>query len=370
MKVLHVETGRHLYGGARQVLYLLQGLRQRGIENVLVCAQDSAIRQDAAPWASRVQALPMRGDADLAFIWRLRRLLRQERPDLVHLHSRRGADILGGLAARWAGLPVVLSRRVDNPEPAWLLRSKYRLYDAVITISDGIRQVLLKQGLPSEKVVLVHSAVDSGRHAEVCDRPAFRQAFGLPADVQALGMIAQLIPRKGHQVLLDALPRILQVHPEARVILFGKGPLEAELRQQIQRAGLQERVQLAGFREDLPKLLSCLDLVVHPAYMEGLGVSLLQAAAAGVPIVAARAGGIPEVVRDGENGLLVEPGDAPALADAVITLLGDPARRQQMGRAGQALVSHCFSIDAMVEGNLAVYQRVLARHGAERTDHA
>lgn len=358
MKVLHVEAGRHLYGGAQQVLYLLEGLAARGVANVLACPPGSEIAHRAAPYAE-VVTLPMRGDADLALVARLRRVIRRHAPDIVHLHSRRGADVLGGLAARLAGVPCVLSRRVDNPESRAWVALKYRLYDHVITISEGIREVLLDEGLAPGRVSCVHSAVDPAPWRGPCSRAAFRREFGLAGDGPVAATIAQFIPRKGHRFLLAALPEVLPRHPDLQVLLFGRGPLVAEVEAAIAAQGLSGHVHLAGFRDDLARWMGCLDLVVHPAEMEGLGVSLLQAAAAGVPIIASRAGGMPEVVEDGHNGLLIAPGDIPALAAALQRLLGDGALRVEMGRRGRERVDQRFSPQAMVEGNLAVYRRVL-----------
>jgi glycosyltransferase involved in cell wall biosynthesis len=143
------------------------------------------------------------------------------------------------------------------------------------------------------------------------------------------------------------------------VLFFGKGPLAGPLQERIDRDGLAGHVRLMGYRDDLPRLLACMDLVVHPATMEGLGVSLLQASAAGVPVVASRVGGIPEAVRDGVSGLLVPPADVAALADAVLALLADPDACRRMGAAGRDLVAREFSVARMVEGNLAVYRELL-----------
>lgn len=363
MKIMHVEAGMHLYGGAQQVLYLMEGLRARGCGNLLVCPPGSAIAQAARAAGHPVTELPLRGDADFGFVPRLYALLRREGPDLVHLHSRRGADVLGGVAARLAGIPCVLSRRVDNPEAAAWARVKYRLYDRVITISEGIRRVLLDAGVTPERVVCVPSAVDPAPYAHGCERGWFLSEFGLPPEARVLGMIAQLIPRKGHRHLLAALPRVLQRHPDVHVLCLGQGPLHDELAARIAQAPYRGRVQLAGFRTDLARLLPCLYGVVHPAEMEGLGVSLLQAAAAGVPVVASCVGGIPEAVRDGVNGLLVPPADVDALARALERLLADPALAAEYGRRGRLLVHEEFSIDRMVEGNRSVYAGVLgARH--------
>jgi len=360
LRVLHVEAGRHLYGGALQVAMLIDGLAARGVHNILACPSDSAIAGVTA--AGQVVTLPMRGEADVMLAWRLYRLIRATQPDVVHLHSRRGADLFGGLAARAAGVPAVLTRRVDNPEPASWARLKYRLYDRVITISEGIRDVLVREGVAPERLVCVRSAIDASRYAALaCDGPAFRREFDLPDDGPVAGVIAQLIPRKGHHLLLAVLPQILRVQPRASFVLFGQGPQERALAQQCQDLGVSAHVRFAGFRTDLDRWLPCLDLVVHPAQMEGLGVALLQAAACARPVVAVRAGGMPEAVRDGINGLLVDPGDGAGLARAVTALLADPAQARRLGAAGQELVMREFAPDAMVDGNLAVYRALAGR---------
>jgi glycosyltransferase involved in cell wall biosynthesis len=359
MKILHIETGRHLYGGAQQVAFLLDGLAARGVENLLVCPPGAAIGQHFAGKPVRVIELPCGGDADIGFLFRLKRLLAVERPQLVHIHSRRGADLWGGLAAHRAHIPAVLSRRVDNPESRWLLNWKYGLYRRVITISQGIADVLLGQGVDAVKLRVVRSALDPRPWQAAESRSALAQAFQLPEAGLVLGIVAQLIERKGHAVLFDALARIADGGPQFTLIVFGQGPLRDALERRASALGLSERVRFAGFRQDLARWMGALDLLVHPAFAEGLGVSLLQASAAGVPIVACRAGGIPEAVRDGINGLLVAPGDTAALADAISQLLHDAARRKALGDAGRQLIASEFSVDVMVEGNLQVYRELL-----------
>lgn len=360
MKILHVEAGKHLYGGARQVLYIVEGLAARGVTNLLACPAGSEMARQQ-PAGTRVVAMKMGGDGDVGMVLRLASLIRAEKPDLVHLHSRRGADTWGGLAAKLAGVPCVLSRRVDNPESRLAVALKYRLYDHVITISEGIRQVLLSEGLAPGKVSCVRSAVDATPYLALVDRAAFCAEFGLPADALVAGVVAQLIPRKGHRYLLAALPALLARHPQLQVLIFGQGPLEAELRAEVEAAGLSGAVRFTGFRHDLPRWLGGLDLLVHPADMEGLGVSLLQASAAAVPIVTSRAGGLPEAVQDGVTGILCPPGDVAALTAAIDRLAGDAALRARYGAAGRARILAEFSIDAMVDGNLRIYRQVLGR---------
>lgn len=356
MKVLHVEAGKHYYGGARQVAYIIEGLAARGVANVLACPPGAGIAA-AVTGCAKVVEMKMDGDADAGMAWRLARLIRTEKPDVVHLHSRRGADLWGGIAARLCGVPCVLSRRVDNPEPRWLVALKYRLFDHIITISEGIRQVLLSEGLAADKVTCVRSAVDATPYLEPVDGTAFRHEFGLPASSRVIGVVAQMIPRKGHRYVIDAVDALHPSHPDLRVLFFGQGPLREDLEREIAQRGLADVIRFAGFRNDLPRWLGGLDILAHPADMEGLGVSLLQASAAGVPIVTCRAGGLPEAVADGVSGVLIEPGDVAALTEALRRLLDDAALRRRLGDAGRARILADFSVAAMVEGNLSIYRR-------------
>lgn len=360
MHILHFEAGRNLYGGALQVLYLMQGLKARGCHNTLLCAADSNLAEATTRDTAEVCRIPMIGELDPSILVHLSRALRAGKPDILHVHSRRGADLWGSIAASLWGIKAVVSRRVDNPEPALLARLKYRPYARVITISEGIRKVLLKEGLPAEKIVCVPSAVDLQSCQEECCKEWFCQQFNLPNDARTIGVIAQLIKRKGHRYVIEAAPTILNSFPDAHFIFFGQGPLREELQRLCREARISDKVYFAGFRKDLKKLLPCLDLVLHPATMEGLGVALLEAAARGVPIVASRVGGIPEIVHHGRNGYLVPATDAVALAQATVALLKNPSQARQFGQAGREIVRTEFSIEAMVAGNLRVYQEVMA----------
>lgn len=366
MKILHIETGRHLYGGALQVCYLMEGLVRHGVRNVLVCTSGSGIANTASPYAD-IEAIPMHGDLDPLFPVRLSRLIQKHRPDVVHVHSRRGADLWAGICARWHNIPAIITRRVDNREWPPFARFKYGTYDRVISISEGIRQVLLNEGLAPDSVTCIHSVVNTDDYRAGADRAWFADQFGIPPASPVIGLIAQLIPRKGHRYLLEITPQLIASFPELRIVFFGQGPLRQELETVVARDRLTEVVSFAGFRKDMPRIIPCLDLVVHPALMEGLGVSLLQAAAAGVPIIGSRAGGIPEIVHNGVNGMLVEPGDTRQLLAAVKELLANPDLMRQWGQAGRELVKSQFSIATMVDRYLLVYQHLANASFGDRT---
>jgi glycosyltransferase involved in cell wall biosynthesis len=296
---------------------------------------------------------------DAGFFISICRLIQSLKPDIIHVHSRRGADIWGGLAGKMLGVRTVLTRRVDNPEPGWAMALKYRLYDRVIAISKGIFDIL-KTRLPIDKMACVPSAVDTDKFFPDGPNTWFVNEFGLSGADQTVGMIAQFIERKGHAFALQAIPQILANCPDAKFLFFGKGPVFNEIVQAAKQRGLAKACIFAGFRTDLEKVLPCLDVVMHPSLMEGLGVSLLQSAASGVPIVSTPVGGIPEIVDHGSNGFLVPPKDASALAAAVSTLLTDQRMASAFGRNGREKVRRYFSIEGMVQGNASIYRELMS----------
>ena len=358
MRIAHIEAGRHLYGGAAQVRYLAEGLAGRGVENLLFCPPGSEL--GAAAPAARVVELPMHGELDVLLLPRLVRELKVLQPDLVHVHSRRGADLYGGWAATLAGIPAVLTRRVDAAEPAVLARLKYRPYRAVIALSRAIERQLHEAGLAAERSLLIPSAVDTQRYRpDAAARERLLAAFGLRADALVIGVVAQLIERKRHSWLFALLPDLVREFPRLEVVCFGRGPLEQRLRAELAELGLASRVALAGFRGDLPELLPGLDLLVHPAAREGLGLALLEAASVGVAVVACDVGGVPDVVVAGETGLLVARDDAAALHRAVATLLRAPDQRGRLGVAARRHVERRFDTARLVTEHLALYTRLL-----------
>ncbi len=359
MKILHVETGRHLYGGPQQVIYLISALRDMGHDNMLVCPPGSGIDSAARAAAISVRNLFCAGDLDLPFAYRLAQYIGETKPDIVHCHSRRGADVLGGLAASFADVPAVVSRRVDNTEMRLVAALRYRPFRKVIAISETIADVLRDRGVENERLTVIRSAVDVAQFDAAGDCKAFRRDFGIAADATVIAAAGQLIPRKGHYHLLQAVADLRHDHPGIRLIIFGEGYLGNQLRAQAATLGLGELVQFAGFREDLDSFVSCFDIFAHPALAEGLGVAALKAAAAAVPVVGFAAGGLVEAVAHGETGLLVSPGNADELRNAIATLVNDAELRQRLGRAGRERMQNEFSIATMAGKHVALYESVI-----------
>lgn len=353
---MHLEAGRHLYGGAGQVGQLIAGLAAQGIANTLVCAPQQPLA--AALPAADVIRLPMAGDLDLAALGRLRRAIARVQPDLVHVHSRRGADWYGGWASRLQDRPAVLTRRVDAAESKPVAKLKYRPYRFVVAISRAVESQLAAVLAPDDgRVRRIPSAVDASRfQPDPAARGRLIEQFSLPQDAPIVGVAAQLIERKGHRWLFDCLPALIRRHARLTVLCFGRGPLEASLRRHVADLDLQAHVRFAGFRDDLPRLLPGLDLLVHPAQREGLGVALLEAMSCAVPVVAAARGGIIDIVDSGAEGVLLPLDDRGRWVRAIDELLADPARRRRMGAAGRDRILREHSAELMASRYLELYR--------------
>ncbi|MGI9205105.1 MAG: glycosyltransferase [Woeseiaceae bacterium] len=359
LKTVHVETGRHFYGGAQQVVWLLEGLSSAGVECRLVCPPDSDIEAAAIAAGLDVQPIPCAGDLDVRFAWRLRRFLRQSRPDIVHCHSRRGADFLGGWAASSAGIPAVLSRRVDNPESAGMARLRYRPFRRVIAISKNIATVLEGNGLDVERLAVIRDAVNVDCIDPEPSADVLQTLYGVNENHFAIAVVAQLIKRKGHRFLFDVLPGLCLKHPRVKVVICGVGPEEEDLRALVRKLGLSGAVIFAGFRLDLDQYLSAFDLLVHPAEHEGLGVAMLKGAAAGLPVVAFDVAGAKEAVGHGKTGVLIPLGNLEGLQRAIELMIDEPEMRRSLGDAGRQRMQEEFSVKAMVGSHLDLYEHVM-----------
>ncbi len=350
--------GRSLDGGARQVANLLNGLERFADEHVLVCASGAEIAgaiSSRSVKISRVKSSDLNG---LKFVKALRKIIRYERPDLLHIHSRPG-DMLAALAGRLEKRPMVYSVRSDKKPGLSERYLKLPLFGRIITLSQGIHRVLQESRVPGERLVCIPGAVDTDRfRPDKQGRESFLAQFGLRGDGPVLATVAQLAPHKGHAVLFAALPAVLAKRPTARLLVFGQGPLKAQLAKEINRRGLDRYVLFAGFRPDLENVLPHIDLLIHPALSEGVGVCLMEAAACGVPIIASRVGGIPEIVRDRFNGYLVKPGDSPILARHIIDLLDDEDQLRLFGKTGRELALENHSIERMANAHRALYRNI------------
>jgi glycosyltransferase involved in cell wall biosynthesis len=359
--VAHVATASGWRGGEQQVLYLLEGLLRRGLDSVLFTPGPSPLAAAARGAGIPVVPFRARGDLDVAAGWRLRSRLGSD-VDVLHLHTGR-AHAVGRLATwRRAGPRVVVSRRVDFPVKGGRLgRVKYAGVDRFIAVSREVARVLVAGGVPPERVRVVHSGVDPRRFAVSPDPQGLRRELGIPPNSKLVGFVGALAAHKAPEDLVEALSGM----PDSvHAVFAGTGRLAARLRARARPLG--NRVHFLGHRGDVPRLLRSIDAFCLPSHMEGLGTSVLDAMAAGTPVVAAAGGGIPEMVEDGVSGLLVVPGRPRELAAALERVLGEDVLRRRLIAGGAERVLR-FSADRMAEETIRVYREVLdeawAPHG-------
>ncbi len=357
---LHIDTARTWRGGQSQVLATVLGLRALGHRTMLVAHSEGELRQRAREGLDLLPLAP-RTEMDLSAAWRLSRVLKQLKPDIVHAHDPHGvamAALALSMSTQLAKPPLVVARRVDfHLRGSSLSRWKYRQVDCFICASEAIRQMLIGDGVPGLRAVTVHEGIDIER-VDAAPPASVHEDLWLPHHAPIVGNVAALVPHKGQRHLIEAARLVLPHVPDARFVIAGEGELRPALERQIKEHHLEKHVLLAGFRPDILSMHKAFDIFVMSSVTEGLGTSLMDAMAAGKPIVATTAGGIPEVVVDGETGFLVPPRDHEAMAAAIVRLLKDEPLRRAMGDAGRTRACRLFSAERMVQNTLRVYQRV------------
>jgi len=298
-------------------------------------------------------------------VYRLYRLIRRRKVQIVHTHLYE-PGILGPLVGRLAGVPVMVT--TEHGMTLWKKRHHLLLQrwangftDKMIAVSEEIRQQRInREGVPADKIVTIPNAVDTTRFGWPGPRERVRAELQIGASSILIGTVGRLVPAKRYDCLLDAARIVCQAVPEARFLFVGDGPLRNELESRAsQLALLPEQVRFLGSRQDVPDLLSALDVFVLSSEREGLPVSLLEAMAAARPVVATRVGGIPDVIQDGHNGLLVSPHDPAGMAAAVLSLARDGNLSRALAEQARQTAQSRFSVPAVSRRIIALYDALV-----------
>ena len=305
---------------------------------------------------------------DLRIWGRLTRLLRQRQIDAVVTVGTGGDKMFWGRLAAWrAGVPVILSALHSTGLPdhvEWPNRLLAPITDGFIGVAEAHGQYLAQaEGCPLRKVFVIPNGVDTARFAPRPPARQLRLALGLPATAPVVGIVAALRPEKNHELFLRVAQRVRQVIPECRFLIVGDGPRRAPLEALSRQLSLDDRVLFLGTRNDIPDLLSLMDVVTLTSHMEANPVSILEAMACGKPVVAPRVGSIPETIIDGETGYLAMPGCELQLTQGITRLLQNPAHAAAMGRAGCLRAAQRYSLQHMVGG----YQELIERLYSTKT---
>ena len=389
IKVIHIITRLDKGGSAQNTLLTCLGLTKR-YELVLVHglsfeskmtdwekkAVESGIKEankrgiKVVPIPSLVRKISPVQDLR-AFFW-LWRLMIRERPVIVHTHTSK-PGILGRCAAKLAGVPTIVHTPHGHvfyghfgplTSRFFVLVERLMAFitDRMIALAEGERNDYIAFSVSNpDRIVTIHSGVEIDRYMTVeVNVEDKKKSLGLNPKGLVVGTVGWLLPIKGPMYLLKAMGCLWRSHPEIQLVFVGKGELEEKLREETFRMGVSDRVTFLGWRDDIPEIMQVLDIFVLPSLNEGMGRVLVEAMAAGKPIVASRVGGIPDLVRDGQNGLLVGPGDINGLSLAIRKLLIDRKMRDEMGRRGRTMALD-FGVEKMVEKIDALYSSLYQR---------
>ncbi|MDE2485637.1 MAG: glycosyltransferase family 4 protein [candidate division NC10 bacterium] len=369
--ILHIITRLDRGGSSENTLITVARLDQHRYRPVLM-AGPSSEGADAIliPHLGR----KIRPLHDLLAFAEMYAKIRQGRYTIVHTHSSK-AGILGRWAARLAGVPIIVHtphghvfygyyERVPTYLFTVLERLTARITDKIITLTEaGIREHVERRIAPREKFISIHSGVDLAPYTELPPDPAAaRKRFGLSPDCLVVGSVGRFEPVKGYDILLRAAGLLRTRQPKVQFLLAGEGEEAPHLKRLAEELQVDDRVFFPGWQQELPHVLSALDLFVLPSRNEGMGRVLVQAMAMGTPIVATRVGGIPEVLGEGETGLLVAPDDPVELAAAIERLLTDRELAGKIGEAGRRRAS-AYSADKMVADIESLYDTLLIQKG-------
>lgn len=363
--VLHVDETPGWRGGQQQVWSLLTGLRDLGIPSVLACRKDSELGRRCEAAGIERLVLPLAGEIDAFSAFRIARFCRSRGVDILQAHTAHGLALCLWARLFRPSLRIVAVRRVDfhvGSNPWSSLKYRSRRVDRIVCISEGIRSVLLSDGLDEKKLEVIRSGIDIRRFDGARPDAALRAEIGVPEGGVLIGTVASMAGHKDYPNLLAAAAKVLAADPRVVFCAVGDGPEEKSVRRKAADLGLGTRFHFAGFRKDAGRYLKTLDIFVLASKKEGLGTSILDAQAAAVPVVACKTGGIPEAVRDGVNGLLVQPRDPDGLAAALLRLVSDPDFRLRLAEAAKRTVES-FDIRRTVESYVDLYGRLLRPEG-------
>jgi len=377
VKVLHIITRLDMGGSAQNTLLtckeltgkyeiiLVHGLSLESGMNDLEKQMVEDGVEKAKNKGAKVITLPslvrsIRPVKDFKTLFSLIWLMFKEKPDIVHTHSSK-AGILGRIAARIASVPYIIHTphghvfyghfgAFASRMFLWVEKLFSKFTDRMVALTDGEKKDYINLCVcPSDKLLKIHSGVDVKQYMQSNgDVVETRRFLGLNQNEAVIGFVGWLLPIKGPEYLLKAMAYIWQEYPETALVYVGKGRLDMDLRAQALNVGANGRVKFLGWRDDIHEIMPVFDMLVLPSLNEGMGRVLVEAMAAGKPVVASNVGGIPDLVRHGETGYLVPPADEKALADCIKKLLNDPGNAWEMGQQGKKLCEQ-FSLEAMIE---------------------
>ena len=359
LRVLYVMSSVKLGGSQKSLLMLLHGLSKDKFERIIVCPCEGFLTGELKKTGERVIIIEDKSRFGLLSLCRLAKVLKKEKIDIMHLYASRTKAIVAKVAG---GIPVV--ERINMTRDRRILCPCYfrlidnfmlKFVDRIITVSKALEDSLVKRGIDRNKIVTIRNGVDFERFGKYSEKSNTRKEFSIDHGNRVIGTICRLAKQKGLEYLLRAMVIVLRDYPSTRLLIIGDGRLRERLQNLALRLQVDKNVIFTGAREDIPELLSIMEVFVLASLWEPLANTILEAHAACIPVVATNVDGSPEVIINNKTGLLVEPGNSKELANAILCLLRNRGKAEEMAKLAKERVMKKFRIEDMIEKTENVY---------------
>lgn len=361
MTILHLSSEATWRGGEQQIAYLIDEHLKMGLNVMVACRSNSSFSEYCKKNNISHFDCPFNGSFDWKTVGEIKKICRENKVDIMHCHSGKSHALAVLSYVRGNKTAIVLSRRVDfpiksNPWAKW--KYNHKSIRKIVCVSDAINSIV-KQGVKDQsKVVTVHSGIDFKRFENAKATGFLRKKYSVDQDELIIGNTSAIAPHKDYFTFLNTVKILVDEGLKARFFIIGKGPMEDEIKAYCHELGLQDKVLFTGFLNNIEEVLPELDLFLMTSETEGLGTSLIDALAVGVPVLATAAGGIPEVIVDGFSGLLCPVKSPVELAKSVNRLIADSDLKSQLVKNGKQHAQN-FSKKETARKTLAVYNEIL-----------
>lgn len=386
INVLHIHTLPIISGSGINTFLSMKGIHGKEFKVDLACAPGGRLVEMVRTHGMNVitfknMVQPLHPLKDLLITFGLFAYLRKNKYQIVHTHNSK-AGFVGRLAAKIAGVPVIIHTvhgfAFHDQEPFWrraLFRNLERLAsnwcDKIIFISQPLIDWALKERIcRADKIVKIYSGIDLKHFSPMSyqEENRLRKKWNIDKKERAIGIVSKLWEGKGHDVLINAFNIVKHNHNNLKLVIVGEGYLENELKKKVQDLGIEDSVIFTGFQSNVAEILACIDISVLPSYFEGMGRVILEAMAMEKPVIASNVGGIPELVKNDINGILMSPGDVDGLAKGLNRLLNNEDLARTMGKNGREMIKDMFSSETMVSRIRNLYIHFLSKKGIKFGD--
>ena len=363
--ILHLIETSGPGGAERMLISLVESLPKHEYRSLICLLKEGWLNDELRRRGFETVIIPQPRSVDVNWLWAVWNMVRARRVDLMHSHEF-AMNTYGGLISLITGIPQIATVHGKNYYyKRWHRRLAYRFvarHGRMVAVSEDCRRFLSDNvGVPLKNILTIYNGIPTeGYQPSSSIRANIRSALRVISDQPVIGTVGNLYPVKGQTFLLQAMSAIVRHRPDCWLIIAGRGDLESTLKREAKELGIERNVLFLGYRADVTELLQAMDVFVLPSLSEGLSLSILEAMAAGKPVVATAVGGNPEIILDGQTGYLVLPGNADALAEKILQLLEKPTHAREVGQRSRLHVMQEFSLSRMVNRYLLLYVELLS----------